>query len=326
MLEKGFASKMNKQNSCLLKEPLQTNIPDLKFRRDNKQDPEQTTFDLAGNGNLKSFIGNFQQEGNSANQVGYFKQTLPTFSKVYLSSESEYSSNQDDSDNNSDLCERDILPKFNPVGIDCSDKRVNYCSDSPASACTLPNIDIYTLELDTTQSTTDTNGDHAQIKPSSNILFSPLPTVSAKCSKLKLNITLSATHFKAGEPIRGRLEITSHTSHDLLIKDISVELTGSEQLTPNSSIYKTKNDRSPQDQTLTFINLKKIFQSSRTSPSLAVTGPKIDGFYTAVKGKTMFEFEFDLPNDSPSSYTFQHDASLVYQITGYILINQIGAI
>lgn len=53
-------------------------------------------------------------------------------------------------------------------------------------------------------------------------------------------------------------------------------------------------------------------------PSSAVYGENKGGYYHAVKGRTILPFSFDLPKDSPSSYTFQAVARLLYTVTGVV--------
>ena len=62
----------------------------------------------------------------------------------------------------------------------------------------------------------------------SPLKFKPLPSNSATCSKLKLNILLDSTIFVAGGEICGRLVIESKTDTDLLLGEIAVELNGFE--------------------------------------------------------------------------------------------------
>jgi len=60
------------------------------------------------------------------------------------------------------------------------------------------------------------------------------------------------------------------------------------------------------------------FQGPRIKPSAAVRGPpECDGFWNAVKGKTLFNFSFKLPQNVPSSFSLiNNDANVKYVVTG----------
>ena len=66
--------------------------------------------------------------------------------------------------------------------------------------------------------------------------------------------------------------------------------------------------------TQSFLSSRLVFQGDRLPPSSAVSGKNQDGYYIANKGKTVFPFSFELPLDSPRSYTFQNMARLRYMV------------
>lgn len=61
-----------------------------------------------------------------------------------------------------------------------------------------------------------------------NLNFNPLPTVTAKCPKLKLHVVLDSQVYIAGSKLTGRLEIVSLSSSKLQLGEISVRLAGVE--------------------------------------------------------------------------------------------------
>ncbi|KAJ3251546.1 hypothetical protein HK103_002262 [Boothiomyces macroporosus] len=130
------------------------------------------------------------------------------------------------------------------------------------------------------------------IQPTSNVKFNPIPSTSGKCSKLKINVVFDSSLHVAGGSINGRLEVVSSTSKYLLLGEISVQLNGIEEILRPS--FK---------QSQSFLKSKIMYQGDRCPPSQAVSGPiREGGYYSAIKGKTIFEFSFELPKDVPASF------------------------
>ncbi|KAJ3271337.1 hypothetical protein HDV01_006842 [Terramyces sp. JEL0728] len=146
------------------------------------------------------------------------------------------------------------------------------------------------------------------IQPTSNVKFNPIPSTSGKCSKLKINVVFDSSLHVAGGSINGRLEVASSTSKYLLLGEISVELNGIEEILRPSF-----------RQSLSFLKSKILYQGDRCPPSQAVGGPiREGGYYSAVKGKTIFEFSFELPKDVPASFEVSNCSRLVYSVTGLV--------
>jgi hypothetical protein len=143
-------------------------------------------------------------------------------------------------------------------------------------------------------------------KPTSNVKFNPLPTTSGKCSKLKIAIVLDSTHYIAGGLLKGRFELFCSTNQEVWLGDICVELSGFEEIQG----HKFENSQ-------TFLASRIIYQGDRHRPSDAVRGPCREGYYQANKGKTVFPFSFEIPEEAPASFEFQNCAKLKYVVTGY---------
>ncbi|TPX31481.1 hypothetical protein SmJEL517_g05187 [Synchytrium microbalum] len=155
------------------------------------------------------------------------------------------------------------------------------------------------------------------LKPTSNINFQPVSTNPGKSRRLKINVLLDATIFVAGGTLHGRLELTCSTSRSIRMGLIEVQL----QAYEGKSYVKAPNDQINDKElasSQSFLSSNIVFQGPRTPPSNAVRGPNEDGFWQANKGKTTFPFSFRLPEDSPSSFTFQTMAALKYVITGVV--------
>jgi hypothetical protein len=75
-----------------------------------------------------------------------------------------------------------------------------------------------------------TNEQLNKVRPSSNIHFNPLPTVSGKCPKCSISISLSSTLYVAGEILSGRLELHSSTKTELFLGEIYIELIGFQRI------------------------------------------------------------------------------------------------
>ncbi len=149
---------------------------------------------------------------------------------------------------------------------------------------------------------------HDIFKPTANVKFKPLPSVSGKCSKIKINLLFDSTLFVAGESIQGMFELTSFTDAGLHLGDIFVELSGYEEIAAKNF-----------HQSYSFLSSRRIFQGDRLPQSEAVHGPPIkDGFYLASKKKTVFFFSFGIPLDAPSSFEFSTLSKLCYSVTGAV--------
>ncbi|KAH6602754.1 hypothetical protein BASA61_000785 [Batrachochytrium salamandrivorans] len=163
------------------------------------------------------------------------------------------------------------------------------------------------IAVEATSSTTRIEAVAGSYKgPQANLAFNPQPTQSSKCSKLKLKLVLDKTLYVAGGKLQGRVEVTSFSHNNLYLGDISIELKGSEELT----------DANPISQI--FLSSRITLQGDRLPQTRAVRGTCKDGYWQANKGKTVFPFTFLLPEDAPSSYTFQSIASLKYMLTGVV--------
>jgi hypothetical protein len=74
-----------------------------------------------------------------------------------------------------------------------------------------------------------------------------------------------------------------------------------------------------EDRRYCFLFSKHHFQGKNLTPSNAVQGQDRNGFRNAVLGKTIFPFNFQLPEDAPSSLELGEGA-LRYVITGYVFL------
>ncbi|RKP07246.1 hypothetical protein THASP1DRAFT_30934 [Thamnocephalis sphaerospora] len=140
--------------------------------------------------------------------------------------------------------------------------------------------------------------------------FRPAATQSARCSKMKMRLFLDSNVFIAGGNVYGRMELTSATSRSLLLGEISVELTGYEEVCTRDMTASRS-----------FLSSRLVFQGANVPPSNAVHGPAERGnFWLARKGRTTFPFAFHIPEDAPSTVNFQNIAALRYVVTGLIQI------
>jgi hypothetical protein len=154
------------------------------------------------------------------------------------------------------------------------------------------------------------------------ISFKPTPTQTAKCTKLKLNIILDDQVNVAGGKVRGRLDVVCNSSKKVHLGEISVELSGVEEILDKDHALSQS-----------FLSTRIVFQGERMPPSSAVRGKNCgDGYYLANKGKTgihlhnsVFPFAFDIPAESPASYAFQNTARLQYIVTGAVKFTYRGS-
>ncbi|KAJ3209063.1 hypothetical protein HDU67_006398 [Dinochytrium kinnereticum] len=139
-----------------------------------------------------------------------------------------------------------------------------------------------------------------------NSAFKPNPTITGKCSDLKVDLQLGSTTFVAGGDLYGWLEMECFSKSRVRLGEISVELEGIEELTLRGESFSK-----------TCLYMKHVFQGERKPPSAAVKGPCENGFRLARQKKTTFPFVFRIPITAASSFKFQ-SGSLRYVVTGVI--------
>lgn len=181
-----------------------------------------------------------------------------------------------------------------------------------------------TSELSEAQFTLNPTSLPSLIQTTHNIQFNPKPSLSGRCAKLRLSLLLDSTVFVAGGTLDGRIEITCLSATKVRLGKIAIELTGfegkhvvSHQCTYDFSKTVLEVNHGDTLHSQSFLVSEIIIQGARKPPSTAVVGPSVSGFWQGIKKKSVFGFSFNLPLDSPSSFSFQSLASLKYVITAY---------
>lgn len=134
---------------------------------------------------------------------------------------------------------------------------------------------------------------------SGNIAFNPLPTVTSRCSKLTLDIKLARKTFIVGGIIKGSIELYS-TSSKISLGDIKIDLRAFEETLDKATGVSS-----------TFLAQTCTIQGRNFSASSLSRGSC--GYYQT-KGSQSYNFEFQLPHDTPCTYTFQNIAKLRYNL------------
>jgi len=130
---------------------------------------------------------------------------------------------------------------------------------------------------------------------------------------LSIAIFFDNDYFLTGDVLKGVLELNVKDEINLSLREICVELAGFEEI----SFQKANASK-------VFFSTKMYFQGPRIKPSAAVRGPpECDGFWNAVKGKTLFNFSFKLPQNVPSSFSLMNNgANVKYVVTGNVQYHQ----
>ncbi|GAA6016111.1 hypothetical protein JCM11491_000671 [Sporobolomyces phaffii] len=128
-------------------------------------------------------------------------------------------------------------------------------------------------------------------------------------SKVSLKVLLSRGIFVAGAgKLQGELEI-SVKDKALGLGEIGIELNGVEELR-NRDHTATKR----------IVYSRLLFQGPGLPPSNAVvtgSSPSQGGYFPALRGRTRFDFAFDLPKDLPSTSSFGANAVVRYELRAF---------
>ncbi|GAA96164.1 uncharacterized protein L969DRAFT_131868 [Mixia osmundae IAM 14324] len=136
-----------------------------------------------------------------------------------------------------------------------------------------------------------------------------LPNAVLSHNDVELLVLLSKKAFSSGETISGILQLSASSEH-IALGEIAVKLQGIEELDADVA-------------TLAFLEKTTLFQSASLPPSNAVyAAENIDGtsFWRARKGRCRFNFQYELPFDSPSSVNVPNLAGVTYVLTATVAI------
>lgn len=93
-----------------------------------------------------------------------------------------------------------------------------------------------------------------------------------KCPKIEIVVWIDSTLFVAGGVLNGRMELTCSSATRVRLAQISVHLTGVEQII-DAALLSSQ----------TFMSSEIVYQGTRRPPTDAVHGPAVDGYYLAKK-------------------------------------------